>query len=127
MEVLLATAAFDVTTADVQRHDVGIVRNPPANASPAVPEHRNRSSWLLRRQERVVAIDRRGVEEDAARGDLRNRAHVREHQLRVDVGELCQLVVAHRAEAVARVRTQVVIDRTEVVLVRRAAKFGTLP
>ena len=72
---------------------------------------------VARGQERVVAVDRGGVEEVAARGDLRDRLVVGEHQLRVDVGVLAELVVTHRAEAVAALRTLVVVQRAEVVQV----------
>ena len=89
------------------------------NCSPAIVGRRApEDAELLRRQERVVAVDRVRVEEVAARGDLGDRRVVGEHQLRVDVGVLGQLVVTHRAEAVATVRTLVVVRRTEVVEVR---------
>ena len=114
MEVLLTTAAFDVTTADVQPGAGARAQSSPA-PQPIVRR-------LLRRQERVVAVDRGGIEEDAAGRDLRDRAHVREHQLRVDVGKLSQLVVTHRAQAVTRVGTQVVVERAEVVLIGGVAR-----
>ncbi len=75
------------------------------------------SGGLLGRHERVVAVDLAGVEEVAARGDLRDRRVIVEHQLRVDVGVVGQLVVTHCTEGVATVRTLEVVGRAEVVLV----------
>ena len=123
-EGLQASAALDVAPPDVQRHRVA-VRN-FGRAAADVGE-------AVDRQERVVAVDRSRVEEVAARGHLRDRLVVVEHELRVHVGVLAELVVTHRAEAVAAFRTLVMVERAEVVQVgargiaeriRRAERIG---
>ena len=107
VELGLATTAFDIAAPDVQRHGAIRIRGGAADRSE-----------LLRAQERIVAVDRGEIEEAAAGRDLRDRAVVGEHQLRVDVGERRQLIVSHRAQAVARSGTQIEVLRAEVVLIR---------
>ena len=76
-----------------------------------------------RGQQRIVAVDRVGLEEVAARGDLRDRLVVVVRQLGIHVGVLAELVVTLRAEAVTTLRTLVVVQRAEVVLVVAASNL----
>jgi hypothetical protein len=62
----------------------------------------------------IVAVSKK----IAGRGDLRDRRVVREHQLGVDVRVLAELVVTHRAQAVAALGALVVVERAVVVQVR---------
>src|SRR5262249_34166280 len=108
VELRLTTAAFDVTAAEVHRDLVRVrqerlardvvgrtglaVRTDSRVRIDGLARCQSRSTatdrrGLLRREERVVAVDRGGVEEGAARSDLRVGADVRVHQLRVDVGK----------------------------------------
>src|SRR6185295_16506819 len=78
VEPRLTTAAFDVTAAHVHRNDVGIsqvrrarvrVDRRARSLSRSTATDRRR---LLRRQERVITIDRAEIEEAAAGRDLRD-------------------------------------------------------
>ncbi len=69
---------------------------------------------LLRRQQRVVAVDRRRVEEVARRRDLRVRRVVHEHRFEVRLGPRTDLIFGEGAERVALVRPLVEVVRAEV-------------
>jgi hypothetical protein len=112
LEPLLASTAFDVAPRDVQRNARDLVAVVIQRTAILADERQ-----LLRGEQRVVAVDRIGIEEVAARGDLSDRLVVREHQLRINVRGLGQLIVAERSQRVAPIRPLVVIRRAEVVQV----------
>ena len=108
-ERLLAATAFHVAPADVHRARTCWRRSRPASQPISGSASTGRSGL----PQLIVA----GLEEVAGRGNLRDRLVVVEHQLRVDVGALAELVVAHRTEGITALRTLVVVQRAEVVQV----------
>ena len=132
VEIIPAPAAFDVTPTDVQRHRVGRIgvggggisgdlsrRTPESGAQGHQRGVRRRSRSARGCKIRVAAVDGRIVEKAAAGRNLPQRTIVRVHVLRVHVGVLVEFEVTHDAHGVAGVRTLVVVQRTEVVLIAR--------
>ena len=109
-EVRLTSAAFHVTTTDVQR-DVG------RSAGVRAADRRQFRGV----EQRVVAVHGLGAIENAAGGDLADRVVVRKHQLGVGVSGLVDLIVTKGAEGVTLIRTLEVVQRAEVICVRGAA------
>ncbi len=75
---------------------------------------------LLRREQRIVAVDGQRVAEVARRRDLRQRPIVHEHELEVRLERRADLIVRERTGNVTLVRTLEVVQRREVVDVLRA-------
>ena len=74
---------------------------------------------LLRRKERVVAVDGLRVAEVARRRDLRQRAVVHEHELEVRLDRVVDFIIGERTSRVALVGTLEIVERREVEGVRR--------
>src|SRR5262249_6791748 len=108
LEIIVATAAFNVTTTD--RHN-------RADDTVLGREQRRITAQrraLLRRHQRVVAVDEARVAEVTRRRDQRVRVVVHEHDFHVRLEGRADLVISKGAERVALVRTLEVVVRREV-------------
>src|SRR6185312_11203892 len=121
-----AIAAFDVAAAEERLHRLRVAeRGAGAQASDG--------GELLRGHERIVAVERvltirlaggridagAGADERTARGDLRQRVIVQEHDRAVDLVVVVDVVVGESTRVPALIRAHVVVERAEVVGVLR--------
>ena len=125
-DVVGARTAFNVTTANIDRHGTGHivagVRRGDLGRRTHLGQHRRRDLRVVTVDE-ITAADRRvrsAAEEDAARRDLGDRIVICEHDLRIDVRLGVDLIVRKGAEGVTLVRTLEVVDRTEIIGVHGA-------
>ena len=104
-QVLLAVAALHVAAPDPEGIP-DVIRGQAGGAADRLE--------LLIGHQRIAATERIGHEEGAGRGDLRNSTVVHEHQLRVDLGPVRDVVMGKGAHGVAFVGALEVVQRTVV-------------
>ena len=103
-QVLLAVPALDVAPSDIDGlHVLG-----------GQPERSADGLELLRRQQRVAALQRAGDKEGAGRRDLGERAIVHEHQFREHLRAGADFVVRERPGRVLLVGSLVIVERPVV-------------
>jgi hypothetical protein len=119
-QIIKRPPPFDVASTDVDQHIRRI-----AIATAELLDH-------VRREERIVAIDRAAAEERrlartateerAARCNLRASAVVHEHELGVDARLVAEIIVREQATGLALVRTLIIVVGREVELVGRSER-----
>jgi len=108
LEAILARVTFDVAATHL-----GDRAGDPLSVDDGVARDANRVE-LLRREEGIIAIDRRSVEQVAGRSDLRMRPVIHEHRFEVGLCAFANLVFGKPAESVALVGALVEVVGTGI-------------